>query len=214
MKCCSQCAGLERLFDEKVAQDELDEYRKNGAAPTTRLLLDALKARGIRDLSLIDIGGGVGAIQHELLQAGAASAVGIDASTAYLRAAQQEAERRGHAEQVQYRHGDFVNLAPEIDMADIVTLDKVLCCYPDMRALVSLSVERARQYYGLVFPRSWLPFRLVRPLLNGYFRLTRNPYRFFLHRTHDVEAIIRQHGFSRIFQKRGGFWQVLVYERQ
>lgn len=213
MNCCSQCAGIERLFDDKLAENELNGYRKHGPARTTRILLDALESNDVQELTVLDIGGGVGAIQHELLDSGAQRAVHVDASAAYIHAAQQEAERRGHADQTTYLHGDFVALAPQIEPADIVTLDRVLCCYDDMRALVSLSVERTRRYYGLVFPRYILPFKLFRPVFNTYFRLVRNPYRFYLHDTTQVESLIVDQGFRRVFRRAGVFWQVLVYER-
>jgi methyltransferase family protein len=213
MKCCSQCDGIERLFNESTARGELKSYRKNGPSKTTDLLINALKTNGIRDMSLIDIGGGVGAIQHKLLQAGVSKAVNVDASTAYITAARKEAERLGQADRISYRHGDFVTLAPEIEPADIVTLDRVICCYPDMEALVGLSSARARRFYGVVFPRDSWWMKLGRPILNGMFRLQSNPYRFFLHPTQAIEAIINANGLKRHFYHAGTVWQVIVYAR-
>jgi magnesium-protoporphyrin O-methyltransferase len=213
MKCCSQCDGIERLFNESIARKELEDYRKKGPSQTTRILIDALKANDIQNKSLIDIGGGVGAIQHELLQAGAQSAANVDASTAYITAARKEAERLGQAERVTYHHGNFVNLAPEIEPADIVTLDRVICCYPDMEALVGLSSARARQFYGVVFPRDSWWMQLGRPVLNGLFWLQRNPFRFFVHPTQAIEAVINANGLKRHFYRAGVVWQVIVYAR-
>ncbi|UCC73007.1 MAG: methyltransferase domain-containing protein [Gemmatimonadota bacterium] len=78
--------------------------------------------------TLLDIGGGVGVIQHELLDAGARGATGVEAVPRYLAAARGEAERRGHAERVDLVLGDFVELAGAIEPADMVTLDRVICC--------------------------------------------------------------------------------------
>jgi magnesium-protoporphyrin O-methyltransferase len=214
MKCCHQCAGLEQLFDERLAQNELRDYRRYGPDRTTRLLLDALKARGVRGLTLLDIGGGVGAIQHALLQAGIERATAVDASQAYLRAARSEAERLRHVDRIRYHHGDFVTLAPELESADIVTLDRVICCYPDAQALVGLSSARARRLYGLVFPRDFWWVRLFRPIFNSYFRLLRNPYRFFVHPTRAIDRLLAEQGFRRVFRRRGFFWQVVLYERR
>jgi Methyltransferase domain len=213
MKCCSQCDGIERLFNESTARKELEDYRKKGPSKTTRILIDTLKANGIQNMSLIDIGGGVGAIQHELLQAGAQNAVNVDASTAYITAARKEAERLGQSERVTYHQGNFVTLAPEIEPADIVTLDRVICCYPDMEALVGLSSSRARQFYGVVFPRDTWWMKLGRPVLNGLFWLQRNPFRFFVHSTQAVEAVISANGLKRYFHRNSGVWQVIVYGR-
>ncbi len=70
---CAQCQGIERMFDRRAAERELRQYRAAGPGGTTRLLIDALKAEGVAGLTLLDIGGGVGAIQHELLRAGSAT---------------------------------------------------------------------------------------------------------------------------------------------
>jgi hypothetical protein len=102
---------------------------------------------------LLDIGGGVGVIQYELLAAGLDHDTYVEASTAYFNAARTEAQQRGYSEQVSYHRGSFVELAQEIAPADIVTLDRVICCYPDMQKLVGLSAVLARKWYGLVYPR-------------------------------------------------------------
>ena len=213
MNCCGQCAGIERTFDHRLAESELREYRKHGPARTTKKLLDALQANTVQEMTVLDIGGGIGAISHHLLDAGAGHAVHVDASSGYLQVVQQAATQRGQADQMNFLHGDFVALAPQVAPADIVTLDRVLCCYHDMQTLVRLSVERARRYYGLVFPRHTLPLRVFRPVFNSYFRVVRNPYRFYLHDTADVEALIFEQGFQRAFRHSGFFWQVVVYER-
>src|SRR5688572_25905828 len=87
---CPHCLDSEDFFSTKRAEQELAEFRKNGARKTTRILLDSLKQAGITGLSLLDIGGGVGAIPHELFPAGLSQASLVDASSAYLRAAQEE----------------------------------------------------------------------------------------------------------------------------
>src|SRR5687768_12758136 len=200
MDCC-QCKGIETLFDQKEAETKLKAYRKDGPAKTTRMLIEALEAQGIDGTTLLDIGGGVGAIQHELLRAGVERATGVDASTAYLKAAQEEAEQRGHADRITYHHGNFVDLAPQIAPADIVTLDRVICCYHDMPALVGLSVAKAGRLYGLVYPRDtwWMRFGIV--LANLYFRVVRNPFRTFVHPTQAVDALVRGNGFEQRFYR-------------
>ena len=213
MNCC-QCQGIEALFDKRMASRELEDYRQKGPSKTTRLLLDALLAAGVKGKSLLDIGGGVGAIQHQLAEAGIDSIINVDASTAYLEAAQAEAVRQGYADRANYYHGNFVDLAPEIAPADIVTLDRVLCCYPDMEALVSLSAARAKELYGLVYPRDTWWIKGVRPLINAFFGLLRNPFRFFVHSTEAVDMAARRQGLQRCFYKATFIWQIVVYERE
>jgi len=212
MNCC-QCQGIESVFDRKVAARELEDYRRNGPNKTTRILIEALKTGTIDGLSLLDIGGGVGAIQHALLKAGAGSAVNVDASTSYIRVAKEEAERQGHAGSVTYHHGNFVDLAPQISPADIVTLDRVICCYHDMPALVDVSATKARKFYGLVYPRDTWWMKLAIPILNVGLRLRGNSFRVFVHSTQAVDAILRRNGLQRRFYYRTIFWQVVVYAR-
>jgi magnesium-protoporphyrin O-methyltransferase len=175
------------------------------------MLIEALKAHGVQGFSLLDIGGGVGAIQHALLEAGVQNAMDIDASQAYLNAAKAEAQRRGLTERVSFQHGNFVDIAAQIPPADIVTLDRVICCYPDMEALVSLSAARARKLYGLVYPRDVWWAKTGLSVLNFLFRLRKKKFRTYVHPTQAVEAIISHNGFKPRFYGRTLVWQVAVY---
>lgn len=210
---CRQCQGIESFFSRNTAAKELGQYRKRGPAKTTRMLLEALQASGIQGTTLLDIGGGVGAIQHELLSAGASSAVNVDAAAAYIEVAQEEAQRKGQAERVSYRHGNFVDLASDIPTQDIVTLDRVICCYHDMPALVGLSAARAGKLYGLVYPREVWWMKLAGSLINLAMRVTRNPFRFFVHPTEAVDAVAHDNGLQPRFHRQTLLWQVVVYAR-
>src|SRR5881394_3076776 len=145
MNCCKP--DYESVFSGRRAKKDLERYRKKGPDKTTRMLIDALKQAGVEHRTLLDIGGGVGAIDHELLAAGATSAVHVEASAPFVLAATGEAARRGFAGRLESKRGDFVELAAGIAPADVVTLDRVICCYPDMKTLVSESAAHARQLY-------------------------------------------------------------------
>lgn len=212
--CCPYCEGVEDVFSRGYARKELEAYRKRGADGTTNWLIDALKQRGVDNMTLLDVGGGVGAIQLALLQAGIHHAVDVDASSAYINVAKEEAQAQQVTERITYHHGDFVQLAPELEHADIVTLDRVVCCYPDMEALVQKSSSLAKRFYALVYPRDNILMRVGIRFLNFFaFRLSGNPFRTFVHPTKQVDSIVRRNGFSPFFQKQGLFWQVVVYER-
>ena len=210
---CRQCQGLESLFDNKTAVKELKTYRRKGPDKTTQMLIDALKAKGVEAMTLLDIGGGVGAIQHELVKAGISSVTNVDASTAYIAAAKDEAKRQGYADRVSYHYGDFVELASEIPVVDIVTLDRAICCYHDMPALVGLSSARASKLYGLVYPRDAWWTKLGISIVNFGARLLRKDYRFFVHPTKAVEEVLRNNGFKQRFYRKVFLWQVAVYAR-
>jgi len=191
----------------------LARYRKDGVAGTTRELISALAEEGVEGMTLLDIGGGLGGIQHALLDLGVVEAIHVDASSAYMRAAQEEAGIRHLEESINFQQGDFVDIAEGIPAADIVTLDRVVCCYDDMRALVNLSANKAHKRYGLVFPRDLWLFRIFLPLANFILRFRGSSFRIFLHSTQQIEQIIINQGFSPRFHKKAGFWQILVYSR-
>ena len=92
MGCC-QCQGIEALFNDRLAQRELRKYNKRGATGMTAKLIQALKGEAIVSMSLMDIGGGVGALQHELVAAGVGKVISVEAAPAYLEAARQTANR-------------------------------------------------------------------------------------------------------------------------
>jgi len=209
--CCKP--DYDAQFDAKHARQDLLTLRRDGPDGSTRRLIDALRREGVEGATLLDIGGGVGAIQLELLAAGAVSSLDVDASAAFLAVAEEEADARGFGDRVAYRYGDFVELADSVEPADIVTLDRVLCCYPDVRALVSGSVGRAKRLYGLVYPvdRWWT--RLVGRTGNLLFRLLRNDFRLHVHSPALVEQLVGEAGFERRYQHAGWVWQTVVYAR-
>jgi SAM-dependent methyltransferase len=210
---CAQCRGIEQEFGSKVARRDLKRFRRKGPDRTTRLLIEALEREGVKDATLIDIGGGIGAIHHLLLDEGARAAAHVDASSSYLEAAREEAARRGHTDRVSFRHGDFLDVAPALDRADVVTLDRVICCYPDMERLVAASAGLAGRLYGVVYPRdNWLMRRGV-PVANLLLRLKRSCFRVFIHPTTAVDAAVRRAGLVPRAMQRTLLWQVWVYGR-
>jgi magnesium-protoporphyrin O-methyltransferase len=212
MDCC-RAEAIEDVFDRRVAERDLRRYRRHGPRKTTRLLIEAILAETADGQTLLDIGGGVGAIPHTLLRAGMARAEVVEASRSYLDAAEVEAERQGHADRLRPHHGDFVALADAIPPADVVTLDRVVCCYPDMPALVGRSAARARAVYGLVYPRDVWWVKLGVGLSNSLCRLRRSRFRAFVHPTAAVDALVRGHGFVPRPARTTAVWQVVVYVR-
>lgn len=210
---CRQCVGLERQFDDRTARKELKRWRRKGPARSTRLLLDALDPEDVKGATFLDVGGGIGAIQHDLMARGARGGTHADASPAYLEAARSEAEARGHADRVRYVAGDFVDVAGDVEDADLVTLDRVVCCYHDMEALVDASASRARRVYALVFPRVKWYTRLAFRAINVVQRLRRHPFHVFLHPTEAVEERVRGHGFRKRHQAHTFLWQIHLYTR-
>jgi hypothetical protein len=214
MTCCDHCVDAEDFFSERTARRELRKYRRKGPTGTTKHLVRMLAAQDVSGASLLDIGGGIGALQHVLIKRGASKALHVDASRAYLALSAEEAGRQGHGEQVEHRFGDFVDVAPEIPEFDIVTLDRVVCCYPDMRRLIEESASRARHLYGLSFPRAHVGVRAGIALGNAWFRLRRSSFRTFVHPPAEITAEVMGQGFSLVAQARTLIWRIQLFARQ
>lgn len=210
MACCC-CTGIEGRFTAATAARDLRRYHTEGPRKTTRLLLDALKAEDVAGKSLLDIGGGVGIIAHELVPAGVTRVTTVEASSAYLATARAEAERRGYTDRLIAHHGDFVALAAAIPEADIVTLDRVICCYPDMERLVAASAARARLLYAVAIPRDRWWMRLAIGLQSLPYRLHRTPFRMYVHRVRAMEAVIRRAGLERRARRTTLTWDIRIY---
>jgi magnesium-protoporphyrin O-methyltransferase len=208
---CSCC--YDDAFDRRHAAEKLREYRRKGPGRTSRALADALGRGNAAGRTVLDIGAGVGAVHQLLLEQGAASATDVDASRPYLDAAREEAERRGLADRVAFRHGDFVGLAPEIEPADLVALDRVVCCYADVDALVGRAAERTRRRLGVVMPPDGRAARAVIALMNTWEWLTRSSFRMHAHPHAQVVAAARRAGLEPAGTSALGIWRLLVFER-
>lgn len=212
MSCCHG-EGCNAQFDMRQARHDLKRYHKEGADPTTRALLQLIEGAGVQGAHLLDIGGGVGAIHHHLLDKGVYAATHVDASESYLEMAREEAGTRGHSDRVRFVKGDFVKVAGDVSEADVVTLDRVICCYGDMESLVGASAAKAKRLYGVVFPRDHWYLKPAFGSINLWKRITGSRFRVFLHPVRAIDAAIRRQGFRQKSSLRTFVWNVALYER-
>jgi predicted TPR repeat methyltransferase len=214
--CCgSGIPSCEAVFDERAAEDDLRRYRKDGLAWATGVLIDEL-ARGIdlADATVIDIGAGIGAVHLELLQRGAARATDIDGSSAYVAVARGEAERLGVGDRVEHVIGDAAVVAADVEPADLVALDRVICCFGDLPALLGAAAGLATRRLGLVYPRDRWWARAIVTLGNPVVFARRGGYRFRVHRRASVAALLREAGFEPLAGRDGTIWRVETWERR
>jgi magnesium-protoporphyrin O-methyltransferase len=215
MGCCSafsDAAG--RQFDDNKAAEEMAAYRTHGPGPTTRLLRDGLVSAGLARGVLLDIGAGVGALTFELIERGVTRAIAVDGSRSYLAAATGEAVRRGKTGIIELVHGDFVDVAGTLPQANVVTLDRVVCCYPYLEPLLARAIEHASRTLALSYPREVWYARIVIAADNLKRRLTGNPFRTFAHPQATIERLIREAGFILSSRRRSWIWSIDVYVRQ
>lgn len=208
------CVATDRHFTPARARAELAQYRRRGPRGTARLILRSLSDLGITPQTLLDIGAGIGVLHHELLGCGGARAIHVEAAAAYIAVAEAEAERRGHRDRMEFRHGDFVSLVPTLGSADLVTLDRVVCCYPELEPLVSLSAEKAERYYALSFPHDRWYVRAHTRWQNHRRERAGNAFRTFVHPVARIETLVRSAGFEVQRSCRTLVWEVLVCRRR
>ncbi len=210
---CNCCQITDKTFGEDEANANLKEYRHRGPANQTRLILEAVRSLGLKDVTLLDIGGGIGTIHHELLQDVAHQATHVDASSAYLRVATAEAKRLGHETQVNFIHADFTDVADELPQADVVTLDRVVCCYPNFRALLKAASAKSRTAIAMTYPRETWYTRIGWWVINFFQRLRHDPFRVFLHPVAEMEAMLNAEGLKKIAVQRLFIWEMALYQR-
>lgn len=215
MSCCRYQFddAAERHFTAEKVAKEVERYRRKGAGPTTRLLRDGLAKSGLIQGTLLDIGGGVGALTFELLERGMAAAVVVEASSAYLDAAAAEAKRRRQISSVRFLHGDFVGIADSVSAASVVTLDRVVCCYPDYEPLLKQSLERADRAFALSYPRDRWYVRAAMGLENAL-RSRKSAFSTFVHPAARMREVIENRGFELVSRATTLVWSADVYVKR
>jgi len=207
------CCGIDDQFDRARAEQDLRRYHRRGPLSTTRRLLQALTRRPAHGATILDIGGGVGTIHHELLSRGFARAAHVDRSQAFIDVARQEAARRGHADLVSFVLGDFRAVAATLDSADVVTLDRVVCCDPDFATLLPLAAARTRHALGLSYPRDRWHVRLGVALANAWRRLRGSAFEVYVHSPAAMATLLLQLGLRRAHSDATMLWVIEIWER-
>lgn len=210
---CNCCEIENNTFTEDSAKADLKQYRKHGPAEQTKLILEAVRSLGLKDAALLDVGGGIGTIHHELLKDVAREATHVDASSAYLKVAAEEAKRIGHEAQVKFIHADFTDVADELPQADVVTLDRVVCCYPNFHELLKAASSKSRKAIVFTYPRETWYLRIGLKVINFFQRLRNDPFRVFLHPIAEMETLLNKEGLKRISTRRLFVWEMSLYRR-
>ncbi len=208
--CCEE--DLARLaYDGLNAEADLQRWREGGLNPVTRELIEVVRAQGVEGARLLDIGAGVGAVHVELLEAGAATAMDVDASPEYLATAQAEAERRGLGGRVEYRFGDVVMVGGELPEVDVVTMDSAICCYPDLEPMLAAATRTRPRLVGITYPRDTWWMRSFMRLYNVMAAVRRSPARYFIHRHAQLERWMAAAGYRNIHDGGIRAWRVVLY---
>ncbi len=213
MSQCCDPVPYRRFFNTKEASRRLRNYRRRGLDPMAAGIVDYLKTQNIAGADLLEVGGGVGDLQVELLKAGVASAISIELSDAYEDVAVQLAEDEGFADRMTRQFGDFVELQNELETADIVVLNRVVCCYPFMERMMNAAVAKSGKHLGLVFPRGRWWTRSFFWLGNTYWAVRSCDFRAFVHPPDEIEKVATNNGMVVRHRSNDLSWQAVVFEK-
>jgi Methyltransferase domain len=149
---CCPSRDYHRFFNQRFARRLADRYRKRGLDKTAQTMVEFLRTLGIEGASILEIGGGVGEIQVELLKAGAARAQNLELSPAYEQPARTLAEQAGVQGRLDWRIHDLAQDPGTVAPADLVVLHRVVCCYPDYERLLAAAADHARRALVFSYP--------------------------------------------------------------
>jgi SAM-dependent methyltransferase len=213
----SSCCGFEHTadlhFTQVKAAKEVQQYRLKGPGRTTRLLLDGLTKAELAGGSLLDVGAGIGTFTLEMIKRGATNAFVVDASSSYLTAASEEATRLLPRAQIQFVHGDFVSIADQMPAADLVTLDRVICCYPLYTPLLTQALRHAERGFAYSYPRDrWYVKAVV--WLENVIRSRKSSFRTFVHPESQMKQLIEGAGFELVTRDSTIAWSADVFVKR
>ncbi|MFL6287233.1 MAG: methyltransferase domain-containing protein [Actinomycetes bacterium] len=211
--CCGR-DGYDEVFTDGFARRVARRYRERGLDRTRQRVVDFLADRGVEGASVLEIGGGVGEIQVELLRRGAASVTNLEISTTYERQAAMLIDEAGAADRVERRIIDIALSPEDVEPADIVVLHRVVCCYPDYERLLSAAGSHAERLLVFSYPPRNLISRFMMGSENLYRRVRRSKFRTFVHPPDDMVRVAEAQGLVRRSSQRSGLaWTVAGFER-
>lgn len=212
--CCPPSTNLEGTgtFFSNQARRYLKKFHKRGLAKEQRYLVEGIQSASMKGGTILEIGCGIGALHLTLLKQGPGSAVGIDISDGMLQAARQLSRNFGIENRTTYLDGDFARIEKEVAPADVVILDKVVCCYEDLDDLLRKSLAKCGSVFALSFPRpnTFIKIFFNVPIIIGtILRWSFHPW------WHDWEKMvqrIQEAGFKQVYKRDTVMWSVSVFE--
>jgi magnesium-protoporphyrin O-methyltransferase len=176
-------------------------------------MLAELRRWPLQDKQLLDVGGGIGVVCAELAGSGLASATLVEASPSYLEVARGEVGLRYASRPTQFLLGDFSLIAGTLPDADVVTLDRLVCCYPDDKALLQAAAARTRQVLAFTYPRERWYVRAMIAMQNFKRRLRGTVFRAFVHPQDRMCATLEAAGLVRATRRETLVWVLDLYRR-
>jgi methyltransferase family protein len=208
MASCCDPRGCDAFFGRSFARRMATRYRKRGLDKTARRMVEFLETAGVEGATVLEIGGGVGEIQIELLKRGARRTVNLELSAAYEGEARALLGEAGLADRVERRQLDIAVAPESVDPADAVVLHRVVCCYPDYERLLGAAAGRAGRLLVFSYPRRNPVSRLFVAGQNLAFRVMGKEFRTFAHPPAAMLDVVRARGLDTAYGHKRLVWQV------
>lgn len=210
---CCDPRGYDWMFNDRFARRTANRYRRRGLDKTARRIVSLIEQHGVQGASVLEVGGGVGEIQVELLKRGAARATNLELSSAYEAQADRLLADAGLTGRVDRRILDIATAPDQVPPADIVVLNRVVCCYPDYARLLGTAADHARRQVVFSHPPRNLMSRTILWAQNTFFRLRGSDFRIFAHPPQAMLDVLDDHGLHTIRTASAPVWQIAAAHR-
>lgn len=213
MSACCPSSACEEIFNVKFARKTLKRYRKKGLSAFERRMLHVITARQLEGARVLEIGGGIGAIQTELLAMGAAEGEIVELVQAYEPYARELARERRIEDRTRFRVADVMAQPESVAPAAVVVLNRVVCCSPDGVRLTAVAARLAERVLVLSFPRDRMLVRALAAAINGTQRLMGRSFRAFVHPQVALHAAAEREGLRLVASGRNIGWEFMALQR-
>jgi magnesium-protoporphyrin O-methyltransferase len=201
------------MFKPRAARKTLRRYQKRGLDAIEHGMVASVPPRAVEHARVLEIGGGIGTIQAELLLAGASQGEIIELVSAYEPYARELAREKGIDNRSAFRVADVLNRPDAVAAADIVVLNRVVCCSPDGVRLAGFAARLANRMLLVSYPRDRVLVRLFMRMMNSGFRLLGRSFRVFLHPRLSLYEAVQDAGLEVIGTGRTFVWEFSVFRR-
>ncbi len=211
---CSCCAGESLdIFGEKGARRALRRYLRKGLGGVDApQIADWATEGGLDGVTVLEVGGGIGQIQAELVRRGAAHGTVVEVVAAYEDAARELADAVGIADRTSFLLADLVETPDAVEPADIVVLRRVVCCTPLGPSVLGAAAGRVRRTLLASYPRDRVGIRVAARLQNAGLALMRKRFRTFVHSPGDLDRAAAEHGLVLSRVERGVVWETAQFD--
>ena len=201
------------MFKSRAARKTLRRYRKKGLDPIERLMVASVPRAELNNARVLEVGGGIGTIQAELLRAGASQGEIVELVSAYEPYARELARAEGIESRSSFRIADVLDHPETVADADIVVLNRVVCCSPDGPRLTRAAARLASRVLLVSYPRDRLLVRLFMRMMNGALQMIGRSFRVFLHPPASLYDAAHTEGLVIGETGRGFVWEFTAFRR-